>query len=43
MRTRAWPTGLPPYYAPNYPRLRQVKARHDPADLFRHPQSIGLR
>lgn len=30
------------YFGTNYPRLQQVKARWDPTDFFRHPQSVRL-
>ncbi|KGI82922.1 FAD-linked oxidase [Actinopolyspora erythraea] len=30
------------YYKDNYPRLQRAKARWDPSDVFRHPQSVRL-
>jgi FAD/FMN-containing dehydrogenase len=32
----------PAYWGGNLARLRQVKAQHDPANLFRHAQSVPL-
>ena len=42
----AWNTSGQPwstlYFKGNYPRLQQIKARYDPADVFRHPLSVQL-
>jgi FAD/FMN-containing dehydrogenase len=37
------PNWLSAYYGPNVPRLSRIKARYDPHDFFRHPQTIPTR
>jgi len=33
-----WPTA---YWGDNYPRLKQLKAKYDPNNVFQNPQSVG--
>lgn len=46
VRDPAWnSSGIPwhrLYYKDNYPRLRQVKAKWDPRNVFRHALSVEL-